>query len=167
MKKRLVSLVMALCLTVTLFAGLGTTAYAAEDTVKGYLVSYTVKAGDTIFGICEKLGIDFDKNLQMIAKINGLINFNYLVPGKVLWMPSSTASTSSAYYTLLQHTLVAGEAPAALCQSYGIDYNKSLTMLSGLNENFYAFMAGTNILLPLYVNPTGTAVTEATAAAAA
>ena len=157
MKKRLLSAVTALCLAVTLLAGLAPSARAADDTIKGYLVPYTVQAGDTIYGICQAKGLNFDANLTRIAHINGLTNFNYMVPGKVLWLPMDTAPEKAGYYTLLSHTLVYGETPAALCQSYGIDYNKSYNMLSALNDNLGTFMAGQTFVLPRYSNASATA----------
>ena len=157
MKKRLLSAFTALCLAVTLAAGLAPSARAADDTIKGYLVPYTVQAGDTIYGICQAKGLNFDANLTRIAHINGLTNFNYMVPGKVLWLPMDKAPENAGYYTLLSHTLVYGETPAALCQSYGIDYNKSYNMLSALNDNLGTFMAGQTFVLPLYSNASSTA----------
>ena len=47
MKKRLLSLLLTVCMVVMLFTGLAATASAA-DTIKGYLVSYTLQAGDTM-----------------------------------------------------------------------------------------------------------------------
>lgn len=157
MKKRLLSLLLTVCLVAALFTGLTGTANAADDKVMGYLTSYTLKAGDTIYGVCEAKKIDFNSNLATIGKINGITNYNYMMPGKVLWLPTKTASTSEAYYSLLAHTLVAGETPAALCQSYGIDYNTNYKLLAALNNNLNVFMAGQQFILPLYVTPAGAA----------
>ncbi len=157
MKKRLLSLLLTACLVAALFTGLTGTANAADDKVVGYLTSYTLKAGDSVYAVCEAKKIDFSANLAMIGKVNGITNYNYLMPGKVLWLPTKTASTSEAYYSLLAHTLVAGETPAALCQSYGIDYNANYKLLAALNDNLNVFMAGQQFILPLYVTPAGTA----------
>ena len=157
MKKRLLSLLLTVCLVAALFTGLTGTANAADDKVVGYLTSYTLKAGDTIYGVCEAKKIDFNANLAMIGKINGITNYNYMMPGKVLWLPTKTATTSESYYSLLSHTLVAGETPAALCQSYGIDYNANYKLLAALNNNLNVFMAGQQFILPLYVTPAGAA----------
>ena len=151
MKKRLLSLLLTVCLVAALVTGLTGTANADDDKVVGYLTSYTLKAGDTIYGVCEAKKIDFNANLAMIGKINGITNYNYMMPGKVLWLPTKTATTSEAYYSLLSHTLVAGETPAALCQSYGIDYNANYKLLAALNNNLNVFMAGQKFILPLYV----------------
>ena len=164
MKKRLLSLLLTVCMVVMLFTGLAATASAA-DTIKGYLVSYTLQAGDTIYGVCEAKGIDFDTNLNLIAKINNITNYNYMMPGKVLWLPSASATTAAPYYSLLAHTLAAGETPASLCQSYGVDYNGSYNLLAALNNNLNVFMTGQVFILPLYINPTAATTTTTTTAA--
>ena len=160
MKKRLLSLFLAVCLVTVLFAGTVPTAAAATaDKVAGYLVSYTFQAGDTIYSVCERRNIDFATNLDKIARLNNITNYNYMMPGKVLWLPSNSATTDAPYYTLLAHTLAPGETPASLCQSYGVDYNARYNMLSALNSNVTTFMAGQLFILPLYIDPTGTAPT--------
>ncbi len=159
MKKRLISLLLAVCMVTALFTGLATTASAVDDKVSGYLVPYTFQAGDTIYALCEKRGIDFAANLDKIGKINNITNYNYMMPGKQLWLPSKTAVTGAPYYTLLAHTLVAGETPAGLCQSYGIDYAANYTLLAALNNNMTTFMAGQVFTLPLYVTAPAPATT--------
>ena len=155
MKKRLISLLLVVCMVTVLFACLGTTAAAVDDRIAGYLVSYTLKTGDTVMAVCGKLGIDFARNAAMIQKVNGIVNYNYLLPGTMLWLPSPTPSATEPYYTLLAHTLIAGETPAALCRSYGIDYASSYNMLAALNNNMTTFMAGQEFILPEYVIPGG------------
>ena len=130
MKKRFLSLLLTVALVAALFTGLSGTALAADDKVVGYLTSYTLKAGDTIYAVCESKKIDFSANIDTIGKINSITNYNYMMPGKVLWLPTSTASSTESYYSLLSHTLVSGETPAALCQSYGIDYNSNYKLLA-------------------------------------
>ena len=149
---------LTVCMVVMLFTGLAVTASAA-DTIKGYLVSYTFQAGDTMYGVCDAKGIDANTQLNTIARINNITNYNYMLPGKVLWLPSSTATTASPYYSLLSHTLAPGETPASLCQSYGVDYNGSYNLLAALNNNLTVFMAGQQFILPLYIDPTNAAAT--------
>lgn len=157
MKKRLLSLLLAVCMVVALVPGLTGSALAADDKVIGYLTSYTFKAGDTIYAVCQDKKIDFNSNIDAIGKINNITNYNYMMPGKVLWLPTTSATTDAAYYSLLSHTLVAGETPAALCQSYGIDYNANYKLLAALNNNLSVFMAGQQFILPIYVTPAGAA----------
>ena len=154
MKKRLLSLLLTVCMVVMLFTGLGGTA-AAADTVNGYLISYTFKAGDTIYAVCEKFGIDFAANLNLISRLNNITNYNYMMPGNVIWIPSKTTTTNAPYYTLLAHVLATGETPSSLCQAYGVDYAGCYNMLAALNNNLTVFMAGQTFILPIYVDPTG------------
>ena len=46
MKKRLISVLLTLCLAAALFSSMSVTAFAA-DTIK-----YTLKSGDTVYGVC-------------------------------------------------------------------------------------------------------------------
>ena len=54
MKKRMLSLLLSLCLVGTLFAGMGATAWADGNTI-----TYTMVQGDTVAMVCAGLGIDF------------------------------------------------------------------------------------------------------------
>ena len=130
MKKRLLSLLLTVCLVAALFTGLTGTANAANDKVVGYLTSYTLNAGDTIYGVCEAKKIDFNANLAMIGKINGITNYNYMMPGKVLWLPTKTATTSESYYSLLSHTLGAGVGVAAPA---GVTYRGRMNCWPAMN----------------------------------
>jgi len=167
MKKRLLSLLLTVCLTVAMFSVLGTAASAADDKITGYLTGYTMQAGDTIYSICQDKGIDFNMNINKILTINGITNANWLYPGTRLWLPTSSADTSATYYSLLAHVLLSGETPASLCQSYGIDYNSNLKLLSALNTNLNNFIVGQTIVLPLQVNPVGTVTPSPAASASA
>lgn len=160
MKKKLLSMFLALCMTVSLFAGLSVGANAdTADKVTGYLTSYVFKAGDTIYGVCEAKKIDFNANLNKIGKINNIPNYNSMYPGTQLWLPSTTATTDAPYYSLLTHVVKSGETVATLCQSYGVDYNTNYKLLAALNANINTFMAGQNFILPLYVIPSGSTAT--------
>ncbi|MEY3614719.1 MAG: hypothetical protein RL752_627, partial [Actinomycetota bacterium] len=46
--------------------------------------TYTVKAGDTLWGIASKLGVSATK----LAEVNGITNPNLLKVGQVLKVPS-------------------------------------------------------------------------------
>ena len=153
MKKRIITLLITVCLLASLCVNVSA---APADKVVGYLVSYNFKAGDTIYAVCEAKKIDFNANINGIAKLNNITNFNYMMPGKTLWLPSKSATTDQPYYSLLSHTIQTGETPASLCQSYGVDYNKNYNLLTALNGNtMNSFMAGQSFLLPLYIDPNG------------
>ena len=122
MKKRLLSLLLTVCLVAALFTGLTGTANAADDKVVGYLTSYTLKAGDTIYGVCEAKKIDFNANLAMIGKINGITNYNYMMPGKVILIPTKTVPAADedghdfgvVLFSPLAHARRRGDACRAL-----------------------------------------------------
>ena len=77
MKKRLLSLLLTVCLVAALVTGLTGTANADDDKVVGYLTSYTLKAGDTIYGVCEAKKIDFNANRSNV--ISGIKSSSLII----------------------------------------------------------------------------------------
>ena len=90
MKKRLISVLLTLCLAAALFSSMSVTAFAA-DTIK-----YTLKSGDTVYGVCQSLGIDFYANYTWITKTNNIKNYANLKPGTVITLPAAGAKSDSA-----------------------------------------------------------------------
>ena len=82
MKKRLISVLLTVCLVVALFSCLSVEA-AAADTVK-----YTLKSGDTVYGVCQSLGIDFYANYTWITKTNNIKSYANLKVGTVITLPA-------------------------------------------------------------------------------
>ena len=169
MKKRLLSLLLTVCLVAALFTGLTGTANAADDKVVGYLTSYTLKAGDTIYGVCEAKKIDFNANLAMIGKINGITNYNYMMPGKVILIPTKTVPGAGSYHKIMAHKIVSGDTLYALCASYGLDYYAYSKLISLLNPNaaYYNLLPGNILYMPQYVAASTTVKPAATPAPAA
>lgn len=56
---------------------------------------YTVRSGDTLSGIANKYGT----NYQTLASLNGISNPNLIYPGQVLQLPE-TSSTEAQYYVV-------------------------------------------------------------------
>ena len=56
---------------------------------------YTVRSGDTLSGIANKYGT----NYQTLASLNGISNPNLIYPGQVLQLPG-TSSTEAQYYVV-------------------------------------------------------------------
>jgi len=63
-------------------------ASAKEREAAPALQTYTVKSGDSLTGICERLGIDYRANVQAIMAINGIVNTNAIYAGQVLLLPA-------------------------------------------------------------------------------
>lgn len=127
-----------------------------EDFISGYLISHTLVSGETVGGVCQSLGIDFESNSETIKKLNNITSYNRVAAGKVLLLPSTKAPTSGAYVKIVAHKIVSGDTAYGICQSYGISYDGNLTMLKNLNnkDDFSAIKAGQIMYLPV---PGGTA----------
>lgn len=153
MKKRLISLLLAVCMVTVLFACLGPAASAADDKIAGYLVSYTMKAGDTLSAVCAKLGIDFARNSDLIQKVNGIVNYNYMFPGTVVLLPTTTFPASGPYYKIMAHKIVAGDTVYDLCAKYGLKYDNVAAFIQRLNnrDNMQPYYVGETIYMPVYV----------------
>ena len=58
---------------------------------------YTVKSGDSLGAIVRDHAADI--SISEIARINGIVNINLIVPGQVLWLPASAATGQVAAST--------------------------------------------------------------------
>ena len=59
--------------------------YNAADMVSFRL--YEIKSGDSLEAICKKYGIDFEKNLAIIKRINSISDINKIYAGEKLFLP--------------------------------------------------------------------------------
>ena len=165
MKKRLVSMLLSLCLVFALFCGMSVIAYA-DGTQE-----YTLKAGDTVFNVCQKLGVDFYANEAWIMQTNHITSWNNLKAGMKLTLPAKgtvggTAATTAAAgtaaatstlstgdtvsYYLVEHVMQSGETVYSVCKQLGIDFNANsdrIKLMNGIN-NYNAVKAGTTVKLP-------------------
>ena len=57
MKKRLISMLLAVLMVVSLFSGMSVSAYADNATYN--TIKYTMVAGDYVLRICQRLGLNF------------------------------------------------------------------------------------------------------------
>ena len=58
-----------------------------DGTVTVQFVRYTVQPGDSLTGICARLGIDYAKQKALILAINSIENPNHIYPGQELLLP--------------------------------------------------------------------------------
>jgi len=160
MKKRLLSLLLVVCVTVAMVPVMTTAARAdtVPDKIVGYLESYIMQAGDTVIAVCNKKGIDFDTNANTIARINNITNYSNMKVGQSILLPVKTTSNAVSHYTLLQHTINTGETLQSLCLSYGINADATATrIMQAMNNNYNNLIAGQTFILPIYVAAAGTA----------
>lgn len=83
----------------------------AEDTTTATkVVTYTVKAGDTLSQIGGKYGVGY----ETIAEYNGLSDPNLILVGQVLKIPAGETASAPTYYTVK-----AGDTLSAIGKKYG------------------------------------------------
>ena len=123
MKNRLFTMLLSLCLIFALLSAMGVSA-CADNTQE-----YIVKGGDTVYGICKKLNIDYAANLTWIQQTNKIVNFNDIKVGTKLILPASgttpgaaaanTAAQATATATTTATTTATGTATATATAAAG------------------------------------------------
>lgn len=162
MKRKLLSLLLALCMLVSLFAGLSLSAAAVDGPSGTFLATYTVKAGDMLYSICDAYGIaSTNANIELICKLSNVVNANYITPGNKLLLPVKSVDSDSGYYTLHNYTVGNGDSIASICNAYGgVNYDRDYKLITALNEriNLNSLIAGQVLTLPVYVEGDGAEV---------
>lgn len=129
-----------------------TTSYVGTTATGGniayYLTAYTVQAGDTLAGICNKLGSNYYYYSPVILGINSLANANYIRPGQVLLIPTSTPG--GAGYAVVAHQVQPGETTTSICNRYGVSYQAMRQLVNGLNrrDNMDKIYVGQTVYVP-------------------
>ncbi len=143
--------------TGTAAAGKGAST-AAGDAVSYYLIEHVMAAGETVYSVCNQLGVDFAANSDKIKAINGISNYNKVSVGAKVLLPSAKAPTSGTYSQIVAHTVVAGDTVGALCRTYGIDYAANMDAIKALSgiDNLGVIKAGQTIYLPVKASVSAT-----------
>ena len=137
--KRFFSLLLCLCIVMSLFAGIVSTA-SADDGV----ITYTVQNGDYLFKVCKRLGLDYYQCKSAIMALNGFtsdLQLNKLSVGQTIKLPSSnavaatvtsstttttavstTTTVNGATTTTTTYTTSAGTALASGTSSYNVTH---------------------------------------------
>ncbi len=111
-RKRFISLLLCMCMVVTLFTGLGVTASADDD-----VITHTVTNGEYLFKICKAYGLDYYQCKSAIMALNGFnseAQLNRISVGQVIKLPGSNAvaqtvkSTTTTTTTVSTSTVVNG-----------------------------------------------------------
>ena len=69
MKKRLISMLLTVLMVASLFGGMSVSAYADEEYATQ---EYTLKSGDTLLKVCNKLGLNWYSCQTAINKLNNI-----------------------------------------------------------------------------------------------
>ena len=141
--------------TVTTPAGAGTGStdpsitLATGDTVKYYIIRRTIQSGETLTGIYNAMGLNYNTFSSQILKLNKLSNLNQIRAGQSLLLPVTSAD--APVYTVVEHKIVSGETVTGICSAYGLNYSSSKSMLEFLNPgmNFDRIRVGACIYLAL------------------
>lgn len=122
---------------------------AKGDSVKYYIVRRTIERGDTLTGIYNAMGLNYNTFSNQILKLNKLKNVNNLRAGQSLLLPVTTAD--SAEYTVVEHKIVSGDTVSGICSAYGLSYQSEKSMLEFMNPgmNFDRIRVGSYIYLAL------------------
>ena len=172
MKKRILCMILMVCMIVSLLVGF-TVSAAAEAGI----VTYTLKDGDTVLKACQKNGIDFYAKQKLIAAINNITDYRSLPVGFKVKLPTdeyvasasaiaatsaSTVSTAAAIsagdavsYYLIRYTMRSGDTVAGVCNNLGVNFSTYSSMIKDLNgiNNWNNVAAGKSILIPSTVTP--------------
>jgi len=121
------------------------------DYVAYYLVPHVVQAGETVYDICNAMGINFHENSDLIMKVNSIQSWNRLFVGRTILLPTTKAPSAGSCIVVVAHKVVGGDTVYTLCQKYGISYKDSLEMLQILNkkENLAVIKVGQVLLMPI------------------
>ena len=141
--------------TVTTPAGTGTGSVdpsitlATGDTVKYYIIRRTIQSGETLTGIYNAIGLNYNTFSSQILKLNKLSNLNKIRAGQSLLLPVTSAD--APVYTVVEHKIVSCETVTGICSAYGLNYSSSKSMLEFLNPgmNFDRIRVGACIYLAL------------------
>ena len=182
MKKRILSLLLAVLMVVSCVAGMTVSAHADDEDV----IDVTMRDGDTVLKICQANGINYFTCKNAIMQLNNILSdndFRFIPVGKVIKIPASdeagvqiiksgaTGTGSSAgtttgtaqsvtlienvAYYLIPHTIQRGETLRTVCSALGIsfdNYANQIVKLNGL-KNMNVLYAGQTLLFPTSVKP--------------
>ncbi len=122
------------------------------DFISGYLITHPMASGETVYSVCSALGIDFYANSDKISKLSGIKSYNRVPVGKLVYLPvTTTPAAGTSCIKIVAHKIVSGDTTYGICNSYGISYTASLSMLKILNnkDNMGAIKAGQLLYLPV------------------
>jgi len=143
---------------------------ALGDTVNCYVISYPIKAGDTVIGIYKTRNIDYKTYSNLILKLNKISNVNNLRVGQTLLLPvDKILPGDNIVYTIMNHTMKSGETVYGIITTgYKMDYKANTDLLKAINnkENLGSFKVGEvlHVAIKTYIANSATAAPSTTTA---
>ena len=141
------------------------------DYIAYYLIPHTVLSNETLYSICNELGVSYNTYATLICNMSGITNTRNVKAGTVVYIPTLTAPTSGTYYCVVAHKVQKNETAISICNSYNVNYYNFYTVLEGLNSsiNLNYVKVGQTMYLPVpsasvtpTVAPTATVTPTAT-----
>ncbi len=130
MKKRLISMLLTVLMVASLFGGMSVSAYADEEYATQ---EYTLKSGDTLLKVCNKLGLNWYSCQTAINKLNNISEAQYrkLSVGQVITLPA----TNEDAVKIAKATISSGSSTGGTVISGGT--GSSTGSVSGVNAAYW------------------------------
>lgn len=131
------------------------------DAIVAYLINHVMQPGETVYSVCNALGVNFNANADKIMQLSGITSWNKVAVGKTVVIPSAVAPAGSNYTAIVAHKVSGGETVGSICNMYGVDFAKSQAQLKALNstENLNVIRVGQTFYLPVAGSKALTVVT--------
>ena len=100
--------------------------------------TYTVKSGDTLYGISNQFGV----SVSELASLNNITNADNLKVGQILKIPNTSGTNPSGTFT---YTVKKGDSLYSIARVYGTDIN-TIIKLNNLKTNNLSI--GQKLLIP-------------------
>jgi hypothetical protein len=129
-----------------------TSSNSASASASYWLISYTMQKGETVSGVCNSLGINFESYKDTIKTLNGISSWSKVSAGKTIYLPTTTApATGTSCYAVMSHSVAKGETATAICKAYGTSYSAVQSLIGKLNPNanMNNIKAGSTLLVPV------------------
>ena len=140
MRKRLLTFLLTAIMATTMLSTLCLSAYA--DTAP---VTLTLEKGDTVYGLCRRMGLSYNVNKELIMELNGfsseyqLYNTN---AGDKLTMPASSADKmkygleagDSVEYYVLPYAFKEGDTLTKIYNLWGLRYEDYADDIRAINN---------------------------------
>ncbi len=143
-------------MSVSLFVSFCLPAYAETD-----YVTVTVKRGETVYGICKDMGLDYNMNKSIILSLNGFTKesqLSNLAAGTKLKLPTENPPKKSneipkgdtVEYYLVPFYFEKGDTLSRIYYCWGLQYETYAEDIRSINgiSNLDKIHAGKTLLLP-------------------